>query len=991
MQSNLLNLIDIDDALFTNCSYLDLSNCDMLKAVDDQITIGHLNIHSIPGKYEDLLDLMDKLKDKNLLPDILMLCETFLNVRNHDKFHFKGYDLVNEFRKTKSKGGVSMLIRSHLRYSIREDLRIFEEGKFESIFIEISRKHKPNAVVGEIYRVPGTNETDFLENYSILLNKIRSEHKKIIIGTDQNLDFLRIKTHSNTQKFFELNLLNNLVPTIYKPTRITHSTATLIDNIYVDVELFNCARSHIVTCDISDHFLCITTIADDTFSISGDNTYVTRNINDTILHNIKGALSNTDWSFLEGLSVHEGSRVLTEKITEVMDFYAPLKTIKKHAKKCKHREPWFTVGLKKSSVKCLKMYRKVLHQPHDSAEYVNYKNYRNLYKTLRRKAKFEYYNSLILTNRQNSRKLWAILNKIVGKVNNKKDITEEMIINGVKETNADTIRDEFAKYYSEIGKSLAEKIRNKGNIVDPISHLSQHIKSSCFLSPTTPLEIEYFIKGLESKNSSGCDNISNCMLKVIYPSILHALWIIFNKSLSSGEFPNNMKVAVVKPIYKAKSKMDIANYRPISLLTVTSKILEKIVNDRLINFLQKHSVLYEGQYGFRKQRSTSDAILDLTGNILEGFNKKMYTVALFLDMTKAFDTIDHNKLFRKLEMYGFRGTTLNWLKSYLTDRNLKVIFKGILSKKYPVTFGTPQGSVLGPLLYIILANDLPKCLKFCSSIMFADDTTIFISGSNLKSLYKKMNADLKRLSQWFDYNSLSLNIEKSNYVIFKCKNKITDYHEKIEVGGKEVKRASNVKFLGVYIDEHLDWNIHIKNLLLKMTMGLYSINMTKNLLPYFSKRLLYLSNIESHLTYGISAWGPMLSSANLKKLKVQQNKAVRALLNISKRSRILPAYKKANVMTLEDLIETSLVKISYRFVNDTLPYRIVNLFELPVHMYETRNGNTLRTPHHTIQIYNKSFLGRAPHLWLQLDQSFKTKENIKSFVKNYRRYKMHCY
>jgi hypothetical protein len=384
---------------------------------------------------------------------------------------------------------------------------------------------------------------------------------------------------------------------------------------------------------------------------SNDKMYTIRKLGDTALHNIKGALRNTDWSHLDNMNVHEANKFLVAKIQEAIDFYAPVKTIKVPAiKKLKLREPWFTDGLKTSAVKCFKMYKKVVHKPRDSLEYLEYKEYRNLYNKLRRKAKFCYYKELISTNRYNAKKLWAILNKVTGKPRNKKAVADEMIIDGVHKTNTETIANAFAKYYSEIGKSLAEKIDRKGNISDPVSQISRRVNRNCFLFPTTHTEIEKLIKGLKSKDSKGHDNISNKMLKVIYPSILHAMWIIFNKSLTSGEFPNDMKQAIVKPIYKAKCKMQLSNYRPISLLSVLSKILEKIVNLRLSRFLQKHKILYEGQYGFRKRRSTSDAILDLTGNILEGFNKGMYTIGLFIDMTKAFDTIKHQKLFSKLEM-----------------------------------------------------------------------------------------------------------------------------------------------------------------------------------------------------------------------------------------------------------------------------------------------------------------------------------------------------
>jgi hypothetical protein len=364
----------------------------------------------------------------------------------------------------------------------------------------------------------------------------------------------------------------------------------------------------------------------------------------------------------------------------------------------------------------------------------------------------------------------------------------------------------------------------------------------------------------------------------------------------------------------------------------------------------------------------------------------MYTIGLFLDMSKAFDSINHETLLKKMDYYGIRGVALKWLNSYLTNREIKVNYKNVLSDNYLLEYGTPQGSVLGPLLYTILTNDMIKCMKFCSSVVFADDTTVYISGNNLKFLYRKMNEDLKHLTKWFDNNSLSLNVQKSCYILFRTKNKNPDFKGKIKVGNMDIKQVSHTKFLGVIIDEYLDWNMHIKHLLTKLASGIYSLKMAKNLLPFSSKRLLYFSNIQSHLTYGLSAWGSMITSTNLRKLKVQQNKAIRALFNLKIRTTLQPYYKKARILKIENLTELSLLKISYRYMNDILPQRILNLFEIPDHQYLTRNRNALQTPHHTLQIYNKCFLAKAPQLWLQLPDNIKNRSNTNSFTKSYLKY-----
>ena len=978
---NLLDMVELDDTFFTDCKYMDLSEDSVNEDMSDSLKIGHINIHSIPNKYEDLVDVLDKMQEKLILPDILLLCETFLTKNNFDKYHFNNFDIVSEYRKSKARGGVSIMIQNKIRYMLRTDLRVFEEGKFESIFIEVPKKTGKNIIIGEIYRVPGTNETDFINYYESIVNKIRDENKKIIIGTDQNIDYLKINNHRNTQKFFELNLTNNLLPTIFKPTRVTHNSATLIDNIYVDSGIGCTMSSHILTTDISDHFFCLTIIHD--FKLDRTVTNFTgRKINESVLRNIKCALSNIDWNYLNDLTIDDACSSLNDRIYGALNFYAPLKQFKRNTRYQK-RDPWFTLGLKTSSIKCWKLYRKVLHMPHDSADYVAYKQYRNMYNMLRRKAKFQYNNDLISACRNDSKKMWKVLNRITGKIRNKSSLSDEIIIDGIKSANQKEISNAFAKYYSEIGKRMSEKIDLEGPTFDPTSNISNRVNESCFLFPTTHHEIERLIKGLKSTSSKGHDELSNTMLKAIYPSILHALYIIFNKSLSMGEVPAYMKLAIVKPLYKAKSVYEMSNYRPISLLPVVSKILEKIVHSRLCKFLTKNGVLFEGQYGFRKNRSTTDAILDLSGNIIDGFNKKMYTIGIFLDMSKAFDSIKPETLLKKMELYGIRGTALNWFESYLTNRSIKVMFKECLSKKYEVHYGTPQGSVLGPLLYIVLSNDMPKCLKFSRAVMFADDTTIYATGSNIRFLYKKLNEDLSRVTQWFRVNSLSLNVDKTSYILFETEKNTSNFRGNIFMNNVAIQRVSYTKFLGVYIDKNLNWNSHVHQLSLKLASGIYSLNMARNMLSNKAKRQIYFAQVFSHLNYGLSAWGPMVSKANIKKLQVKQNKAVRAIFNLKNRSRLSDYYRKGQLLDLKGLIELSLAKISHRYITDVLPKCIINLFENTNHTHETRNRHQLQAIPHTTQIYNKSFLGRAPHIWLHLPRNIKDINNPKKFNRSF--------
>jgi len=320
-----------------------------------------------------------------------------------------------------------------------------------------------------------------------------------------------------------------------------------------------------------------------------------------------------------------------------------------------------------------------------------------------------------------------------------------------------------------------------------------------------------------------------------------------------------------------------------------------------------------------------------------------------------------------------------------------VKYKNSVSDSFKLTYGTPQGSVLGPLMYLVLANDLVKCLKFSSCVSFADDTTLFASSSNLKFLYTKVNQDLRQLGDWFRSNSLTLNVEKSKYILFRSKRKEVNHIGHIVLDGEKIERVQSIKFLGVFIDEFLEWCIQAKSILTKMIAGNYSLSMTKNILPTHAKLLLYHSNVSSHLNYAISAWGPMLKEQDRKKIQIQQNKSVRHIFNISKRTGLAEYYKRGNILKFNDISDLALLKISYRYMEGTLPSRILNLFELVDHTHQTRNRLTLRAVHHTTQLYNKSFLGRAPGLWLNLTDPFRHISSLRAFTKYFKKEKITMY
>ena len=336
--------------------------------------------------------------------------------------------------------------------------------------------------------------------------------------------------------------------------------------------------------------------------------------------------------------------------------------------------------------------------------------------------------------------LWRLINKTAGEKNDKSNLIEYLKIGGIQTYNATKIINSFAKYFSEVGKKFADKIPTSlKSITDYLRMMRNHTKS-IFLLPTEENEIRKIAFELPTKSSSGYDNVSIVLLKEIIGDIVEPLSFIFNQSMQSGKFPDSMKLAEVILLYKSKEHYLECNYRPISLLTTISKILEKIMYKRVYDFLVENCQLYENQFGFHSNHSCEHAIGQTVRTLLKNMENKKNSVCVLLDLSKAFDTIEHSIMLQKLELYGIRGTALTWFQSYFSNRcqrvKCKTVSSGIevRSDDYKVEYGTPQGSCLGYLIFLIFVNDLHLHLVDSECVQFADNTTLIFSHRNLNYL-----------------------------------------------------------------------------------------------------------------------------------------------------------------------------------------------------------------------------------------------------------------
>lgn len=393
-----------------------------------------------------------------------------------------------------------------------------------------------------------------------------------------------------------------------------------------------------------------------------------------------------------------------------------------------------------------------------------YKNYKNLFEKLRKKAKKKYYSEIISKYKYDSKNTWRIMKEIIGKTKEKSNSLPQVIkVNGKNIYDQNVVAKEFNKFFINVGPNLAKKIEKSQTSFE--TYLTQSTLNLEFENLTFN-EFEDAFKSLKRNRAMGTDDINGNVIIDVYDTIKNILFRVVKASIEQGIFPNDLKIAKVTPVFKSGDQTDVSNYRPISVLPVFSKVLERIMYNRIYKHLTSNKLLYRKQLGFQKNCSTEHAIMQFTRDILESFEKGEYTLGVFIDLSKAFDTVDHEILLKKLKYYGVKGINLNWLKSYLSNRKQYVHSDGVLKQLLNIKCGVPQGSILGPLLFLIYVNDFYKASNLLNEIMFADDTNLFLTHKNLNILFNSMNTELQEISSWFKSNKLSLNIDKTKWTIF---------------------------------------------------------------------------------------------------------------------------------------------------------------------------------------------------------------------------------
>lgn len=852
----------------TTCS---LEDCSVIISKYN-IKVMSLNIRSINKNFNKFLVALARL---SIDFDILVLTECWLNEATTIKT-IEGYISFHTVKHINRAGGVVVYVRRSLSVTVKE--LVIPDAN--CLFICV-----PNYLsLFAVYRSP----TPTVSNPCSFLNSLTHEMESLNLGPcsvfigDINIDICNsTRTESLSSRYLCLLAGLGFTSAINQPTH----NKTCLDHIFVNTnnkcESVNCLS------DITDHNLVMIGI-----STNKKKPLIKDSTNVRIDYKaVSAELSDVDWSpVLNCPNIDLASRVFVSTLTDIVN---------KHSRKTKASssynifKPWMTQGLLKCSKHKDKLHAESRKYPNDSLKKLIFTRYRNFYVSLLRKLKINYFRNQLNQNLTKSRPLWNTINSITQRTNKSKIPFELTKL----KNDPITSLNECNSYFSCIGSDLAKKSLSRLNETqDSLAAkitLSNSPSQSFFMQPTDEVEVSALILNLKPNSAPGLDGLGNNLIKSVMGHLLTPLTAIFNMSLSTGVFPGIWKEALVIPIFKAGLENDPSNYRPISLLPTFSKLLEALVNKRLVKYLEDNKLLSDKQFGFRRSKSSEDAINLLTKIVSSQLDMGLASIGIFLDLAKAFDTVSIPILIKKLEGLGVRGCALEWFLDYLSHRKQNVKVGSYVSDTYSMNFGIPQGSILGPTLFLCYINDIYLTnLPNAEIISYADDTALIFYGKTWKECHTKAEDGLRNVGDWLDVNLLTLNTIKTNFICFhktlasapnttlttialhKCKSQ-HNLEGQSSCRCDSIKRVQSLKYLGILVDERLTFREHILSLTSKIRKNIYIMRMLREVADTELLVRIYKALCQSLLTYGILSWGGCSSS-----VLITLERAQRAVLKV---------------------------------------------------------------------------------------------------------------
>ena len=789
--------------------------------------IAHLNVRSLVNKWDNIkanfldsgihvLSISESWLHELLPDNLFCLSNNYVLIRNDRSWN----DAHNSSLPPKKGGGICMYVSNKLDFSDTNFAHLNSSNKdLESQWVSVAQKPNKTILLGNLYRPPQGDIQFFFDMIENKLEDVDLQWTEVILMGDINIDLLD-KQNNAGKELLDLMKQLGLRQLIRDPTQYSQHKNSCIDLFFTNSDII--ANSGVCNVNISDHQMILLTrkkikLHKQKCSFIG-RSY--RNYNKEIFQE---RLTQADWTFLQNdLTVQEQWDKWLNNIHDILNVMCPSKTFKISQIK----QPWITprlIELIKDKDKVLKNAKKHKDKPE---LWVEAKRFRNACTNRLRKARADYIKDQLVTHSNNQKKFWNHIQNVLPTTGNNKKIIS-LLDNDKNNVEPEDTADFINNFFINIGPNLAKKCNLEWEYIGPTSD------GSISEISTTPDEIMNICKSININKASCVDNVASEILRDAFLAVPDKLCLLFNNCFTNAIIPTTWKCARVTPLPKSGNSQTVSNYRPISLLPLLSKLIEKIVHRRLYDYLMEFDLLDKRQGGFRPEHSIVKTCAYFTEDLYQAINNNEITIAVYIDAMKAFDTVNHQILIKKMQKIGIQGNFLGWVKNYLSDRKQCTIANDIVSDVHNITCGVPQGSVLGPLLFILYINDITNSVVNSKVSMYADDTVLYISHKKVETAITLIQSDLNGLYTWCNRNKLYINCKKTKYCLYGMrssvkKSKMRDIQ--LSLNTYILERVCSYKYLGLILDEHLNYNKQIKEMNKLVSHKLYLLSKVRKYL-----------------------------------------------------------------------------------------------------------------------------------------------------------------
>lgn len=831
------------------------------------MSVIYMNIRSLRLNFSNFLATIGKI-----IQDIkiIVLVETNITNDENSLYTIDGFNSTF-FNRDGRGGGIAVYVKDGIKF----DQIVTRTHSFELIQLNLHIGNKEICLFA-LYRPPHLNVREFITELDTMVNNLKKKQDILIIG-DMNLDIKKENITATT--YLTMALSNGLKSMINEYTRenIEKDTKSCIDHVLLKVtNAITHTYAAVITTTISDHYSIF-------FCIKYD---MRKQCKETIKNDlprvnnytVNKKIQEVNWTMTacEETNTNTLYNNIVEKLSEIY------RNSKKETKTSQKRSPTPWINEKLIHLCDIRdnLYKRWKNNKRNKKYEYDYKRFRNSVNKKIKSAKNEYYRNKFIEYKHDMRATWGLINEIIGK---KTYNIDENILKNFKGHNLNTILHNFStKFNDNVNKIIHICNIKTINILEPTQ------PNSMFFAQITEDEINSILMNLNTKKSPGVDGIRPQDLKNNAKILTPVITKLINSSLNEAIVPNLLKTSIIRPIHKSGSKSDYSNYRPIAILPVIEKVLEEVIVRRLTDYLKKFNIINKNQFGFQKQKNINKLLGNFSTQINNYLSQHMHCLVLYIDFSKAFDTLSHPRIIQLLENIGIRGNTLMWFKNYLQCRTYRVKVSNKLSSAMPAEFGVPQGSKLGPILYIIYANEMLRILRNCTTFAYADDTAIVVADKNIETALTVMQNQFDTATKWCHDNGLIINASKTKIMHikpphFNDNNIAITFHDtqclhnpnkSTDACTTIIEQVTVYKYLGVLVDSNFKWNMHVDELQKKLRKTAYALFHLGTCATYTVLRQAYFSLSESYIRHGIAAWG---SASHCRALQITQNRLLKIL------------------------------------------------------------------------------------------------------------------